>query len=50
MTMQGVELRPVKPNVLLGQYHTERSGQFVSATPGHFMKQSRRTGMRMCHR
>lgn len=31
---QGIELRPAKTNVLLGQYHMERSGQFVSVKPG----------------
>ncbi|DBB00872.1 TPA: hypothetical protein ACH3X1_000791 [Trebouxia sp. C0004] len=34
---QGIELRPAKANVLLGQYHMERSGQFVSAKPGRNM-------------
>ncbi|KAL0039000.1 hypothetical protein WJX77_004734 [Trebouxia sp. C0004] len=34
---EGIELRPAKANVLLGQYHMERSGQFVSAKPGRNM-------------
>ncbi|KAL0047001.1 hypothetical protein WJX82_003862 [Trebouxia sp. C0006] len=38
---EGIELRPTKTNVLLGQYHMERSGQFVSAKPGLIMSQNR---------
>lgn len=38
---EGIELRPTKANVLLGQYHMERSGQFVSAKPGRTMSPNR---------
>ncbi|KAL3162207.1 hypothetical protein ABBQ32_009912 [Trebouxia sp. C0010 RCD-2024] len=38
---EGIELRPAKANVLLGQYHMERSGQFVASKPGHLIRPGR---------
>lgn len=43
---EGIELRPTKANVLLGQYHMERSGQFVSAKPGRNMSPGRQYNSR----
>ncbi|KAL3147506.1 hypothetical protein ABBQ38_014561 [Trebouxia sp. C0009 RCD-2024] len=38
---EGIELRHAKANVLLGQYHMERSGQFVASKPGHHTRPGR---------
>ena len=32
--LQGIELHRAASNILLGQFHMEKSGQFVAARPG----------------